>query len=73
MFPNLRAEMARKNITSREVSKKLDIGVKSMSNKLIGKTEFKRKEMFTIKHEYFPEMPIDYLFEEGGSHDITGD
>lgn len=49
MFFNLRAEMARKHINQLEIAVVLGISVKSVSNKMNGKSEFTRKEMFLIK------------------------
>lgn len=63
MFPNLRAEMARKNINGKHLAGILKISYESVGNKINGKTEFTRLEMFKIKHEYFPDLSIDYLFE----------
>lgn len=63
MFPNLKAEMARQNITAKDISKKLNISPKSITNKMLGKTEFTRIEIFIIKTTFFPNLSIDYLFE----------
>lgn len=41
----------------------LDISHDSVGNKMNGRTEFTRLEMFKIKQEYFPDLSIDYLFE----------
>ena len=62
MFFNLRAEMARKHINQLEIAVVLGISVKSVSNKMNGKSEFTRKEMFLIKKTFFPECSTDYLF-----------
>ena len=48
MFFNLRAEMARKHINQLEIAVVLGISVKSVSNKMNGKSEFTRKEMFLM-------------------------
>jgi hypothetical protein len=63
MFPNLRAEMARKNINNKHLANILDISHDSVGNKMNGRTEFTRLEMFKIKQEYFPDLSIEYLFE----------
>lgn len=63
MFPNLRAEMARKNITHKKISETLNISIESIGNKMNGRTEFTRIEMFTIKQMLFPDLSIDYLFK----------
>ena len=63
MFPNLRAELARKNITGRTLAKALNITNDSVSNKMNGKTEFTRAEIFKIRDEFFSDLNLDYLFE----------
>lgn len=62
MFRNLDAEMARKNITIKTLSKMTGIKYESLKNKMSGCTEFKRSEMIAIKKE-FPEYSLDYLFQ----------
>lgn len=62
MFPNLRAEMARKNINGKHLASVLNISHDSVGNKMNGRTEFTRLEMFRIKQELFPNLSIDYLF-----------
>lgn len=66
MFPNLRAEMARLGITANEVSAQLGCTPKTLSNKLSGKSEFTRAEIFKIRNSFFPDLTIDYLFQTGG-------
>ena len=62
MFPNLKAEMARNNITIKSLSEMTGIAYETLKGKLSGITEFKRIEMFIIKKEVFPNCTIDYLF-----------
>lgn len=62
MFNNLLAEMARNKITNEAIAFFLQITPNTISNKLSGKTEFTRKEMWLIRKEYFPNCTIDYLF-----------
>ena len=68
MFPNLRAEIARHNISSKELAKGIGIAYDSLKNKLNGRTEFTRLEMFRIKKQYFPNCTVDYLFSENINH-----
>lgn len=67
MFKNLNAEMARNDITIKELSCRTGIGYESLKNKMSGVTEFKRSEMVSIKRE-FPECSFDYLFETEEAH-----
>lgn len=64
MFPNLRAEMARKGITSKRLSIVIGVSPKTLSNKLYGRSEFTLAEMLAIKNRLFPDLSLDYLFEQ---------
>jgi hypothetical protein len=64
MFPNLNAELARNRLNIKGLSEMTGIKYDSLKNKMAGNTEFKRTEMFLIKAKVFPNMQIDYLFEE---------
>lgn len=64
MFPNLKAEMARKNIDGVTISSHLGCTPKTFSSKLTGKTEFTRSEIFQIRKEFFPNLSVEYLFSE---------
>lgn len=44
MYPNLCAEMARLNITQKEMCEKIGINVSTLSDKMNGKKGFKLKE-----------------------------
>lgn len=62
MFPNLKAEMARINIDGITLSELIGCTPKTFSNKMNGKSEFTRAEIFKIQREFFPNDTIDYLF-----------
>lgn len=62
MFKNLKAEMARKSLTLKELAERTGIGYESMKNKMSGATEFKASEMRAIKTE-FQGCTLDYLFD----------
>lgn len=64
MFKNLLAEMARRDINNLDLSKLLKLTPNTISRKMTGKSEFTRKEMFTIRNNFFPELTIEYLFQE---------
>ncbi len=66
MFENLKAEMARKNLTILDLSKDKELGISytTLRNKFNGITEWVRKEMWVIKYKYFPDKSIEYLFEQ---------
>lgn len=62
MFQNLKAEMARKDMTPPMVARAIGICAKSMNNRLTGVSEFKLREMDEIA-KLFPECTLDYLFK----------
>lgn len=64
MLRNLMAEMTRHGLFNKDIAKTIDASEKSVSNKILCKTEFTRKEMVEIKRAHFPECSLDYLFEE---------
>lgn len=64
MFRNLEAEFSRIGKNKKDISTETGIEYKTFLNKLNGKTLFNKKEMFLIKKKYFPNLTIDYLFEE---------
>ena len=46
--------MVRNEIKQTEIATSLGISDKTMSNKMNGKSEFTRNEMFLIKRDFFP-------------------
>lgn len=66
MLKNLIAEMARNNMSYKDIAEIFGRDEKSISNKISCKTEFTRKEMMTIKKEVFHSCILDYLFEQTG-------
>jgi len=62
MFINLKIEMMKKGITVKALSEKIGVSSKTYSNKMNGSSEFTRKEMYTIRDEFFPDKSIEYLF-----------
>lgn len=63
-FSNLRAEMARKEITIKEMAKKIGVNRDTMSGKLSGRRPLYLNEAFIINRTFFPEEDISYLFQE---------
>lgn len=66
MFENLKAEMARQDLTIMDFSKDndLDLSYETLRNKFLGKTEWQRREMWLIRKKYFQDKSIEYLFEQ---------
>lgn len=67
MFPNIRAEMARKGLTATSMAKNLKINERTLGNKLSGKSEFTWTEVNRIKTMFFPNCSLEYLFEQDNS------
>lgn len=63
MYPNIRAEMARKKITGRKLANDIGISETTFSKKMNGEFGFTLDEAFSIKRELAPEMPLEILFE----------
>lgn len=63
MYPNLRAEMARKRIMITQISSHLKLRHATVSDKINGKFRFYYDEAFEIKKTFFPEHNLEYLFE----------
>lgn len=62
MLLNLKVEICKKGISSAKIAKYLGIGLKTMSNKVIEKSQFTRTEMYKIHKEFFPDTDFHYLF-----------
>ena len=66
MLLNLKAEMARKRLTPKDLARVTGLSETTIRNKLAGRTVFTIPEAFKIKLELFPEKDLDmqYLFQE---------
>ena len=62
MYPNLNAEMARYNVSPKELSEALSLGMETIYNKLQGRSKVSTVEAEKIRDTYFSTMTIDYLF-----------
>lgn len=63
MFQNLQAEMARRDLTGRDLAKMLGVTEVTLYNKMNGMREWKLNEMEQIKGIMETEEPFDYLFK----------
>lgn len=61
-YESLRAEMARRNLTLKEMSIAISMNRDTLSRKLSGKSPLYLDEAFTIQRTLFPGMDVDYLF-----------
>jgi transcriptional regulator with XRE-family HTH domain len=62
MYENLRAEIARKNMTIVELSNATGIRYQTLSEKLRGNSQFTVKEAKAIKSALAVDLSIDELF-----------
>lgn len=61
MFHNLNAELARREVTTKQLAEYLGVSCKTANNKLAGRTEFTLSEIKKIT-ALIPGVSIDYLF-----------
>lgn len=64
MFPNLRAEMARKNLNALSLAEKTGIANSTLADKLSGKTVISLDQAIAIKNALGVDMPLEVLFEK---------
>ena len=62
MYPNLSAELTRRNLTQNDLAKLLNIDLSTVNYKMNGKSDWKLNECKKIISNMFPEQSIDYLF-----------
>ena len=72
MFPNLDAEMARKEFTRGMLAEKINKTATTLSLKLNGKAPLTLAECVEIKNAVSPESTVDYLFatEDDGKEEV---
>lgn len=64
MYPNLRAEITRRNIKMADVAEAVGLSETHFSLKMTGKYGFTLKEAFAIKQFLKTKLSIDELFQE---------
>ena len=70
MYRNLEAEMVRYGVTRNHIAKILNLRYASIIDKLSGKYSFKLDEAFKIQREFFPNLTIEYLFEQFDEREV---
>lgn len=63
MYRNLKAEMARLDVTGKAIAEDIGITAQAFSDKMTGRTDFKLKEIRQIRDGFFKGMTLEYLFE----------
>lgn len=64
MLKNLKAEMARNDVSGVEISRTIGRSQKSVSEKICGRTQFTISEAMLIKNKFFPNSDMEYLFSD---------
>lgn len=64
VYPNLTAEMARRNITVNDVAHRLGKHADTVRNWMRGKGDFQMQTAIEVRNEFFPECSIEYLFSK---------
>jgi len=64
MFPNLNAELSRKNVTLTDLAEALDCTVATACDKKNGKRPFTLAEAKAVKNFLQVDIPLEELFEE---------
>lgn len=62
MYPNLEAELSRKNIKRADLAKLLDCSISTISEKLQEKSDFSLQTAFKIRKVLGVDLPLEYLF-----------
>lgn len=61
-YPVLAGEIAKRGMTKTVIAKRLNIGARSLNNKLSGVSPFTWEEASTIRNDFFPDMDLTELF-----------
>jgi len=61
-YPNLRAEMSRKNIGMVEMAEGMNSNRDTLARKLAKKSQLTLADAFNIQQRFFPELDVAYLF-----------
>lgn len=64
VYPNLRAEFGRQALSVTGVAESLGTTRARLSRALSGETEISLKLAFALRDKYFPDKPLEYLFQK---------
>lgn len=70
-YPNLRAEMSRKNLGVVMMARDLCVNRDTLARKLARKSQITLDEAFDIQIRFFPDLDIKYLFEYPDKKDAS--
>lgn len=66
MYNNLRAEMARRDVTISVMAQVAGKSERSMRDKIAGRSGFTMAECFRLRDQLFPGLSMEYLFGDAG-------
>lgn len=64
MLNNLRAEMARSNVTTSDIANAAGKSYRTISDRLKGIGQFPIQEAIAVRNVFFPGMDLEYLFTQ---------
>lgn len=64
MYKNLEKLRSEKNISLSTLSDAIGVDYQTIYDKVHGKRDFSFKEAVVLKHHFFPEYEIEYLFKK---------
>lgn len=64
MLSNLKAEMARSNVTVAEIATFSGKSCRTINDRIKGKVQFSIQEAIKVKDAFFPGMDLEYLFTQ---------
>lgn len=67
-YPNLRAEMARNDISIQQIAAVLNKTRNTVAGKLAGRQPINLDEAFTLTRSFFPDSDVYYLFATDSSN-----
>lgn len=61
-YPNFIGEMAKRGIKKKDIAKALGVSYKTFYSRFKGESSFTLAEVETIRHSFFPDLTLEYLF-----------
>lgn len=71
MLNNLRAEMARFDVTPADIAREIGKSDRCVRDKISGKTDVSIPEAMEIRDKFFPGLSLEYLFAKAGQGGAT--
>lgn len=69
MLSNLKAEMARANVTVAEIAEISGKSCRTIRDKIKGKGQFPIQDAIKLKDAFFPGVDLEYLFAQADGQD----